>query len=96
MIQFEWDEAKRASNLSRHKIEFEDLIEVLDSETATKVDDRCDYGEIRLLTLRLLNGQVIAIAHTETSEGNVTVIRIISARKAERNEQEYYFKKIRD
>lgn len=96
MVKFEWDEAKRASNLKRHKIDFADLIEVFDSETATEIDDRYDYGEIRLLTLGLLNGQVVAIAHTETSEGNETIVRIISARRAERYEQEYYFKEIRD
>ena len=96
MIRCEWDEAKRTSNLRRHKIDFADLLEVFENETATEVDERYDYGEVRFLTLGLCLGEVIAIAHTETTEDDINIIRIISARKAEKYEQEYYFKKIRD
>jgi uncharacterized DUF497 family protein len=42
--------------------------------------------------LDLLFGEVIAITYTETDE----ITRIISARKAEKHEQETYFKEIRD
>lgn len=96
MIILEWDEGKRASNKQRHKIDFADLLELFDNETATEVDDRYDYGEERLLTFGLFLGEVVAVAHTETIVGNDSVIRVISARKAEKYEQEYYFKKIRD
>jgi len=96
MILLKWDEAKRASNKIRHKIDFADLMDVFENETATQIDDRYDYGEPRLLTFGLLQGQVVAIAHTETVSGDDIVIRIISSRKAEKYEQEYYFKKIRD
>ncbi len=82
--------------MKRHGIDFADLGDVFENETATKIDDRFDYGEDRLLTFGLLLGEVISIAHTETIVGNDILIRLISARKAEKNEQEYYFKKIRD
>jgi uncharacterized protein len=55
------------------------------------LDDRYDYEELRFITLGMLKGIVITIAHTETEE----VIRIISARKATRYEEESYFKKNR-
>lgn len=57
----------------------------------TVLDDRFEYDEHRYITLGLLNGIVLAVAHSETDE----VIRIISARKATRYEQEIYFKEIR-
>jgi len=91
-MRFEWDEAKRRSNIKRHGIDFADLAEVFRAEVVTLVDDRFDYDEDRLLTLALLKGRVIAISHTETDE----VIRFISARKALKNEQITYFKEIGD
>lgn len=96
MILLEWDEAKRASNKRRHKIDFEDLLEVFENETATEIDDRFDYREDRLLTFGLLSGEVVAVSHTETIVHDDVVIRVISARKAEKYEQEYYFTKIRN
>ena len=96
MVLLEWDEDKRASNKRRHGIDFADLDEFFDIETATEVDDRFDYGEIRFLTLGMLLGEVVAVTHTETEAGKDTVIRVISARKAERHEQETYYKNIRD
>ena len=91
-MRFEWDEAKRRLNIRRHGIDFVDVMKVFDVETVTLVDDRYEYGETRFLTLGLLNGIVFAISHTETDE----VIRIISARKAQKDEEITYFKEIRD
>ncbi|MGD9561028.1 MAG: BrnT family toxin [Pyrinomonadaceae bacterium] len=96
MIIFEWDEHKRFENLNKHGIDFADLGDLFESETATEWDERFDYREDRLLSFGLLLGEVIAVAHTETSVGNDSIIRVISARKAEKHEQEYYFKKVRD
>jgi uncharacterized protein len=90
-MRFEWDEKKRRTNLAKHEIDFADLSPLFGGLTITLLDDRYDYGEFRFITLGMLNGIVITIAHTETEE----VIRIISARKATRNEKESYFKKIR-
>ena len=61
-----------------------------------EIDDRYDYGEDRLISFGFVNGEVLAVAHTETEIGDDIVVRVISARKAEKHEQEYYFKKIRD
>jgi uncharacterized DUF497 family protein len=56
------------------------------------LDDRFDYGEIRILTFGVLKARVVVVIHTETDE----VIRVISIRKASKNEEETYFKKVRD
>ena len=93
-MRFEWDEAKRLSNLHRHGIDFS-VVEsegLFANETVTQLDDRFDYGEERWVTLALLKGEVVTIIHTETDE----VIRLISVRKALKSEENIYFKEIRN
>ena len=89
-VRFDWDEAKRQNNLAKHGIDFADLEPLFDGETLTVLDDRFDYGERRFITLGVLNGVVLVVVHTETK----TTLRIISARKATRNEENSYFKEI--
>jgi uncharacterized DUF497 family protein len=91
-MEFEWDEAKRKSNLRNHGIDFIGIEQVFEGETVTILDDRFDYGEKRFVTFGLLDNRVVAIAHTETDE----VIRIISVRKATKYEESSYFKGISD
>ena len=91
-MRYEWDEAKRQSNIQKHGIDFVGIEKVFAGETLTILDDRFDYGESRFITLGLLSGRVVVIAHTETRE----VIRIISVRKATRNEEAHYLKEIAD
>jgi uncharacterized DUF497 family protein len=90
-VRFEWDERKRQANLEKHGVDFADLKFLFGGETVTVLDDRFEYAEHRFITLGLLKGTVLTVAHTETDE----VIRILSARKATRYEQEIYFKEIR-
>jgi len=87
-VRFEWDEAKRRSNLWRHGIDFAEVVEIFAGDPLTYLDERYDYGEERLIALGLLKGRVLAVVHTDSED----VIRIISARKAERHEEIKYFK----
>jgi uncharacterized DUF497 family protein len=89
---FSWNEAKRRSNLRKHGLDFRDALTVFRGFTLTAEDRREFYGEPRYLTLGLLHDQVVSIAHTEDDEG----IRIISMRKASRNETRFYFSQIPD
>jgi len=91
-VRFEWDPAKRKENLLKHGVDFVDLPPLFDGLTATVLDDRFDYGEDRYITVGVVNGIVLTVAHTETDD----LIRIISARKATSDEEEGYFKQIRD
>lgn len=91
-MRFEWDEAKRRFNINRHGFDFEDGEKIFAGETVTNLDDRFNYGETRFLTLGLLRGRVVAVAYTQGEE----VIRLISLRKASKNEQKIYWQEIRD
>lgn len=89
-MRFEWDEAKRETNIGKHGVDFADLEPLFQRETVTILDDRFDYDEERFVTLGLLKGVVLVVVHTETDD----TIRIISARKATRYEEESYLQKI--
>jgi uncharacterized DUF497 family protein len=91
-MRYEWDEAKRLASIQKHAIDFTGIEKVVPGNTGTMLDDRFDYGESRFITLGLLSGRVIDIAHTETDE----VIRIISVRKATKHEEAGYFQEIAD
>lgn len=88
-MKFEFDEAKRRTNLRKHGVDFGDCPDVFAGRCRTVLDGR-DYGETRYLTTGLLDDVVIVISHTESDER----IRFISARKAGRYERESYFKEI--
>jgi len=91
-MRYEWDEAKRESNIQKHGIDFFGIERVFAGETVTILDDRFDYDESRFITAGVLSGRVVVIAHTESDE----VIRIISVRKATKNEEASYFKETAD
>jgi uncharacterized DUF497 family protein len=87
-MKYIYDPDKKAKNLKKHKLDFDDAPSVFESgQTVTFEDRRFDYEEVRFITLGVLNGEVVAIVTIETD----TTIRIISMRKAEKNEQKIYF-----
>lgn len=87
-MTFEWDESKREANLKKHGLDFVDVPSIIEGETLSFIDERKEYGEERFITAGLLRDFVVIVAHTETDE----VIRIISARRATKNEEKEYFK----
>jgi uncharacterized protein len=87
-MRYTYDPSKRAANLKKHAYDFDDALLVIESDhTVTFEDRRFDYGEQRFITLGVLRGDVVVITTAETDEE----IRVISMRKAERNEQEIYY-----
>jgi hypothetical protein len=91
-MTFDWDEVKRRENIRKHGIDFVDVEDVFSGVTATVEDDRHAYGEQRFVTIGLLCGRVVAVVHTEHEDR----IRIISVRKASKNEERRYFSEIGD
>ena len=91
MILFEWDEAKAASNITKHKVSFEEAKSVFFDEFAIQFLDveNSQMQEDRFLMLGMSNeARLVLVCHCE--RGNGDVIRIISARKATKNEQKHY------
>jgi uncharacterized protein len=89
-LRFEWDPRKAAANRRKHGVSFEDAQSVFADERARLIDDP-DHSEEedRFVLLGLSNSlRLLVVAHCYRAEGNV--IRIISARKATREEQADY------
>jgi uncharacterized DUF497 family protein len=91
MIRFEWDETKAESNLRKHGIDFDDAIEVFYDPDAVVEQDRIVDGELRWQAIgRASRIAILYVAHTVDNEGQDEVIRIISARRADRRERRRY------
>jgi uncharacterized DUF497 family protein len=85
---FEWDEAKAAENYAKHGVSFEMATEVFkDPFAVERLDDREDYGEDRFILVGTAEGVLLTVVHTERN----SCIRIISARRATKYEQDDYF-----
>ena len=93
--RLEWDEAKAAANLRKHRVDFRQAAQVFLDPLHVSRQDRIEGGEDRWRTVGLVGGFVIiVVAHTlrEEDEGGaiVEVIRIISARRADKTERRRY------
>lgn len=88
----EWDDRKAESNLCKHGVRFEEAAQVFDDPLAVSVQDRIENGEWRWQTIGMAGGQLLLlVAHTvQSEEAQVDVIRIISARRADRKERRRY------
>jgi len=83
-----WDEPKRRSNIEAHGLDFEGAEAIWDNFTVTREDMRDDYGEERMVTFGLLNGEVVVLVHVDRNDD----MHVISLRKAEKYEARYYLK----
>ncbi|MGK7915557.1 MAG: BrnT family toxin [Prochloraceae cyanobacterium] len=91
-MEFEWHESKNLANLRKHGLSFDEAKKLFeDPNCLTFGDYRFDYGEMRYVSIgevmlsekRLL---VVIVAHTLRAN----TIRIISARKANKQEKKRY------
>ena len=91
MIRFEWHPDRAASNLRKHGVSFELAMRVFSDPFALSEQDRIEEGERRWQTLGMVEGVLLLlVAHTFLEEADVEVVRIISARRAERQERRRY------
>lgn len=91
-ITFEWDDAKADSNLSKHDVSFEEASTVFYDPHALVVDDdEHSYDEDRFVIVGLSAvARVLTVCHCYRSTNEV--IRIISARRATKNEEAAYWR----
>jgi len=89
-MEFEWDPHKAESNLRKHRISFEDAIQVfLDPNRIETFDAQEAYGEDRWKTVGLVEPALLAVVYTVRGKDG-DIVRLISARKADANERAQY------
>jgi len=86
-VDFEWDDAKAASNLDKHGVRFAYAVRVFDDPDRIEIDAaRAKDGETRRKTLGRIDGRVFTVVHVMRGES----CRLISARRANRKEERCY------
>ncbi len=93
-MRFDWDPAKNRTNIRDHGLAFADAQAVFEGRTWERLDDREDYGEERWLAIGVLKGIEITVVYTDPRTKQGVVRRIISARRATRDEREAYYRGI--
>lgn len=86
---FEWDEGKRQANLAKHYVDFQDAIRVFDGPVFETMDSR--RGENRIVAIGSIEGIEIVVVYVMRGQRR----RIISARRAHRNERQDYANHLR-
>ena len=95
-MKFEWDEAKNEQNIKKHGFDFAVTGRVFVGPFPffARLDNREDYGEDRWQGIGMLDGAiVVVIVFTEPRTG---IVRVISMRKATKNERTGYEKRIKN
>jgi uncharacterized DUF497 family protein len=85
-MRFEWDENKRQLNTAKHGIDFVLASQLFDGRPCVDLDSPRE-SEHRIVRIGNLSGRVIAVVWTRRGPD---VIRIISARRARREEERVY------
>jgi uncharacterized DUF497 family protein len=87
-MRYEWNDNKRVANRVKHGVDFADA-ERFDWQTAVEArDDRSQYGEERFVTLGFIDKRLHVLIYTSRRQK----IRLISLRRANKREKEFYEK----
>ena len=89
-MQFEFDPQKDAINLSKHGLSLAVAVQINWDAALVWIDDRADYGEMRMVALAPMEVTLLYVAFVDRE----SVRRIISLRRANRREVDYYVKTI--
>ena len=85
-MKIQFDPAKREWTLRNRGLDLAKAGEIFEQFTLTHEDEREDYGEDRFVTYGILDGDLVACAWTQRGDAR----RIISLRKARKDEREIY------
>jgi hypothetical protein len=92
-LEFEWDKRKATANVKKHGISFEEARTAFYDESAIQFydPDHSDQEDRFILLGLSLKQQVLVVCHC--SRESETVVRIISARKADKDEEQAYWER---
>jgi uncharacterized DUF497 family protein len=92
MISFSWDEKKNGANKKKHGVSFEEAKTVFYNENAIRYydPDHSDDEDRFLMVGVSQKLRILIVCHCFTEDDSV--IRIISARKATKGEEDNYWR----
>jgi uncharacterized protein len=83
---FEWDPTKAEANFKKHGVTFDLAFDLFLSPYLMRFDERKNYGEERRIAIGIVEGIILHVVFTLRAKK----IRIISARRANKQEREAY------
>ena len=90
-LSFEWDAPKAAANLEKHGVSFEQARTVFWDEAALLLADEDHFGDEDRFYILGLSQDALELVVTHCYRVEDEVIRIISARRADKSEQRAYW-----
>ena len=85
---FQWDEHKRNLNIKKHRVDFSDVVNIFYDDETIIIEDPEHYNEQRYIALGIdTKCRTVLVIHVYRECG---VIRIISARKANKRERKQF------
>jgi uncharacterized DUF497 family protein len=84
-MKFEWDPDKARTNIAKHGISFEEATEAFDDPNRLEFY-RPQHGEDRFVMIGASKSKLLFVVYAERG----TTLRIISARKATKDEKKVY------
>ena len=94
-MKFEWDTNKEKVNIQKLSVTFEQASYVFADKFALNMfdDEHSDEEDRWLILGKSLNEVLLLVVHTFRNVDGIEFVRIISARKATKNEKEAYQKR---
>jgi uncharacterized DUF497 family protein len=90
MLIFEWDEDKNRANIKKHRISFEEASTIFqDDKCVFERDVEHSEAEDRYIAIGCIQGKILVVYVVFTERGEA--LRLISARRATRQEKEAYY-----
>lgn len=86
--EFEWDDSKAQTNDAKHSVTFDFAMQVFAGPFQVEIlDESEDYGEERYLVIGMVGEALFSVIYTPRHRR----YRLISARRASKDEQDHYF-----
>ena len=92
-VRYEWDEEKSRRNRKKHGIAFEAAVTIFNDPFLLLIEDRIEEGEQRWHAIGAAEAAILLVVHAYRiggEHGTEEIIRIISARTADKSERRRY------
>jgi uncharacterized protein len=87
-MRYAWSERKNAANVRKHGISFQRAIRIFSGQTLEEIDETGNYGEERIKAIGLVDDTEVLVVYADRPGSER---RIISARKANKEEREAFW-----
>jgi uncharacterized protein len=92
--RFDWDDDKSDATLATRWFDFEFASQIFTGPTLERIDDRREYGEVRVVAVGCADDCLLTVVYTDRVEVGEVVRRIISARRSNYHERQAYHQAI--